>query len=165
MLTSTDSPHTVDRIHTPYVVQFRCGADATGREGWCEVSATVIESKSSSLHGSPAAFCVHGTARCARGKEASCATLHPLAAKKKSKSSMLLPWPATFTLRVPVKATTHEWVSMLMRKDEEVLEAAGRTAAHVPRDPIARQNAVALRRILALQALAKEHDAARQACD
>ena len=125
------------------------------------MSATVIESKSS-LHGSPAAFCVHGTARCARGKEASCATLHPLAAKK---SSMLLPWPATFTLRVPAKAATHEWVSMLMRKDEEVLEAAGRTAAHVPRDPIARQNAVALRRILALQALAKEHDAAREACD
>lgn len=147
---------------TPTTVQFRCdGAEHTGA-GWCEVSAVVEAVSNASGVDSPLSFRVHGTARCARGYEASCATLHPLADRHRAQSGgptagrAPLSWPATFTIQVHAKPATEEWIHVLLRKDEEVLEAAGRTVAHVSRDKTARKQVVALYRLLAIQALAKE---------
>lgn len=140
---------------TPTTVQFRCdGAEHTGA-GWCEVSAVVEVVSNASGVDSPLSFRVHGTARM-------CATLHPLADRLRAQSGgptagrAPLSWPATFTIQVHAKPVTEEWIHVLLRKDEEVLEAAGRTVAHVSRDKTARKQVVALYRLLAIQALAKE---------
>ena len=96
-------------------------------------------------------------AQCARGHERSCANMHPLA-NRRGEHAIGNQWPTTFTIQVRAKqTTTEEWVHTLLRTDAEVLEAAGRTVAHVPRH--ARRQAAAQCRLRAIQALANDQAA------
>ena len=124
-------------------VAFKC-YDSNAIDRWCEITVTVNEREATG--GMARRYDVTYVARYS-GKAADCASLHPLT-----------PRPAADTdgVIVPVHPATTELIRILFDTDENIIEAAGRQLAGLPRcPPEARERAASAQRAAAMRALAE----------
>ena len=129
----------------PMAQTFKC-TDPRDRNRWCEISIRVTtRPMTTKTHAASPPLChdVTYTFRYSQAPE-TCADLHPFGNAT----------GATHHRVVPATAATREWLDVLLRSDEHVIEAAGRSMAHVSRCAEMREQAAAAYRRVAMQALA-----------